>query len=158
MTRIALDVDEKKREIIALLEMTKHIVLATCADDRVTARTMCCLNDELIIYCQTDSRFFKVEQIRKNPKVALCINSLQIEGSAKLIGHPTNPENAKISELFKQKHPKSHERYSSNKEQLIIKVNPVLFTQWKYIDEKPCREFLSLKESCAFREYYEVIE
>lgn len=157
MNRDILDINDKKSEIIALLEKAKHIVLATCADERVTARTMGYVNIGLDVFFGTDQRFLKVEQILNNPKVALCLASLQIEGTAEIRGHPSKVENAEFCEHFKRKHPRSYEIYMATKNQVVIKVSPVLLTQWKYIDGKPCWEFYDLTKSMAFREWYEVV-
>lgn len=108
------------------------------------------------IYFQTDKRFLKVEQILKNPRVALCTGNLQIEGTAELLGHPSNAEHAELSNLYKRKHPHSFEMYADMKDEIVIKVNPSLFTLWKYIDGKPCREYLNLVENIAYREHYEL--
>ncbi|MFH1874239.1 MAG: pyridoxamine 5'-phosphate oxidase family protein [Pseudomonadota bacterium] len=157
MDKVTLNIDEKKKEITELLEKSKHIVLATCADSRVTVRSMCHVNIGLNIFFQTDSRFLKIDQIRKNPQVAFCLGSLQIEGTAELLGHPSEVTNAKFSEHFKHKHPRAYEMYAHTKNQIVVKVSPTLFTQWKYIDDKPCREFLDLYQNTAYREYYNVV-
>lgn len=94
MGKITCDTYELKEEIITMLEREKHIVLATCSDGHVTARTISHVNAGMDIFFQTDKRFLKVEQILKNPRVALCAGNLQIEGIAKLEGHPSDSENA----------------------------------------------------------------
>ena len=158
MNKIALNVNEKKQELSKLLEDAKYIVLATSADNRVTARTLCHVNIGLDIFFQTDSGFLKVEQIRKNPKVALCLNNMQIEGVAQLRGRPSEDQNAEFSDAFRKKHSRSYEKYAKSKKQITIKVSPALFVEWKYIDEKPCREYLDLEKNLAYREYYEINE
>ena len=157
MGKINLNSNEKQAEIIALLEKSKHLVLATCADNRVTARTMGFASKGLEIIFGTDKRFLKVEQIKQNPKVALCLDSLQIEGVAEILGHPSEPQNDELSKLYKAKQPKSFEMYWAGKTQVVIKVTPSLCTQWKYIDGKPCREFYDVKQGVAYRENFEVI-
>jgi general stress protein 26 len=156
MGKITLDTYELKEEIIAMLEREKHIVIATCSDGRVTARTMSHVNAGMDIFFQTDKRFLKIEQILKNPRVALCAGNLQIEGIAKLQGHPFDSENADFCSLYKQKHPHSFEMYAAMKDEIVIKVKPSLFTLWKYIDGKPCRDYLNLNENIAYREYYDM--
>ncbi|MBF0106660.1 MAG: pyridoxamine 5'-phosphate oxidase family protein [Deltaproteobacteria bacterium] len=61
MNRATLSIDEKKREIIALFEKSKHMVLATCADGRVTARTMSYVNKGLELVFGTDKNFLKAQ-------------------------------------------------------------------------------------------------
>lgn len=156
MNRIECDLNELKEEIINILEREKHIVLASCSDGRVTARTMSHVNIGIDIYFQTDKKFLKAEQIAQNPKVALCVGNLQIEGAAVLGHHPADPENTEILRLYKQKHPHSFEMYSSMKDEIVIKVKPTLAILWKYINGKPCRDYLNLCENTAYREYYEL--
>jgi general stress protein 26 len=155
MGRIPYDTNELKEEIIGILEREKHIVLASCSDGRVTARTVSHVNAGLDIYLQTDKKFLKVEQIAKNPRVALCVGNLQIEGVAEFERHPSDPENAEFCSLYKQKHPQSFEMYSSMKNEIVIKVKPALAILWKYIDGKPCRDYLHVDENIAYREYYD---
>ena len=156
MSRIACDSNELKEEIIDILEREKHIVLASCSDGRVTARTMSHVNVGMDIYLQTDKKFLKVEQIAKNPRVALCVGNLQIEGVAKFEHHPSDLENTEFCNLYKQKHPHSFEMYSSMKDEIVIKVKPTLAILWKYINGKPCRDYLHLNGNIAYREYYEL--
>lgn len=155
MDRIACDPNMLKEEIIEILKSEKHIVLASCSDGRVTARTMSHVNVGTDIYFQTDKKFLKVEQISKNPRVALCVGNLQIEGIAEFGSHPSAPGNTEFSRLYKQKHPHSFERYSSLEDEIVIKVKPTLATLWKYVNGKPCRDYLRLDENAAYREYYE---
>lgn len=156
MSRITCDSYELKEEIITMLEKEKHIVLATCSDGRVTARTMSHVNTGMDIFFQTDKKFLKVEQILKNPRVALCAGNLQIEGIAELQGHPSDSENSEFCRLYKQKHPHSFEMYAVMKDEIVIRVKPSLVTLWKYVDGKPCRDYLNLCEDIAYRVYYEL--
>jgi general stress protein 26 len=149
-----LNFNELKAEIIKILNNTCDMVLATSYKDKVMARTMNIVNDELKLFCQTDKFFFKSDQIVNNPFVALCINNLQIEGSAKITGHPVLEENRKFSELFKQKHPAAFEKYSKLVTETVIEIQPTIITLWKQIDSKPCREFLDINNNEAIREFY----
>lgn len=153
---IILDMDETKKEITEILNKEKYIVLATCADEHVTARTMSYVNTGLDIFFQTDRQFLKVQQMLKNPRVALCTGNLQIEGIVKMQGHPLDHINIEFSNLYKIKHPHSFDKYTSLKEEIVVKVEPYLFTLWKYIDGKPCRDYLNLFESRAYRDFYRI--
>lgn len=156
MDRIVLDTYELEMEIIAILEREKHLVLATCSDGRVTARTMSHVNAGLIVFFQTDKQFLKVEQMLKNTSVALCTGNLQIEGPAELNGHPSEHRNSEFCNLYKKKHPHSFEKYTGMKNEIVVKVKPSLFTLWKYIDGKPCRDYLNVLEMRAYREFYKL--
>ncbi len=152
---VKLDAAELQTEIVEMLDREKHTVLATCSSDRVTARTVSYVNMGLTILFQTDKRFKKVDQILKNHNVALCIGNLQIEGTAELSGHPSEPYNAHFCSLYKQRHPDSFEKYLSIKSEIVIRVKPSLFILWRYIDGKPCRDYLIVIENTAYREFYE---
>lgn len=153
---IILDMDEIEKEITAILNKEKHIVLATCAGEHVTARTMSYVNTGLDIFFQTDRQFLKVQQMLENPRVALCTGNLQIEGTVKMQGHPLENINREFCNLYKIKHPHSFEKYTSLKEEIVVKVEPSLFTIWKYIDGNPCRDYLNVVESKAYREFYRI--
>lgn len=158
MNKIELNAFELKNEIIAILEREKHLVLATCLVERVTARTMSHVNIGMDIFFQTDKRFLKVEQMIANSKVALCLGNLQVEGIAELRGHPAEKENIEFIRIYKKKHPHSFDMYANIKHEIVVKVMPLLITLWKYVDGKPCRDYLSLTENAAFREYYKTEE
>lgn len=76
-----------------LLRSKKAAVLATSSSDRMTARSVSYIVLNSKIYFQTDKTFLKYKQIIKNPNAALCIDSVQIEGSAKIKEHPFDEEN-----------------------------------------------------------------
>lgn len=156
MDKLLLDVIELKSEIINILEKEKHMVMATCADGRVTARTMSHINEGIDILFQTDGKFLKAEQIHKNPNVAVCIGNMQIEGTAIHSGKPVDPENAGFCEKYKQKHSHSFEMYAGVKTEIVFIVKPSFITLWKYINGKPCRDYFDVLKGMAYREYYEM--
>jgi hypothetical protein len=63
-----------------------------------------------------------------------------------------NLKNQKKREIYCVHHNKSYERWQGLEEQVFIKVQPVRITMWKYVDSKPCRDYIY--ELRAFREYY----
>jgi uncharacterized pyridoxamine 5'-phosphate oxidase family protein len=145
-----------EEEIIHFLEDNKILVLATSANDRVTARSMSCVNIGINIYFQTDKRFIKFEQIKQNPQVALCAGNVQIEGTATIGNHSLHPSNKEFIELYKIYHPMAFKGYSHLENNVVIKVEPKLITLWKYSDEKPYREFLYIDSHKAERKYYDI--
>ena len=143
-----------EEEIIRFLDDHKMLILATSANDRVTARSMSCVNIGLTIYFQTDKRFTKFEQIEQNPQVALCAGNVQIEGAAIIGNHSLDPSNKDFIELYKKSHPDAYKTYSHLENNVVIKVEPTFITLWKYSDGKPYREFLYIQSHKAEREYY----
>ncbi len=148
-----IDFEELKREAVGAIEKNGIMVLATCADDRVTARAVSCVSNGLLIYFQTGSDLLKFRQIKENPNVALCAGNMQIEGRA-IIRSQSLSENDFI-EKYKIKHRSAFERYSSMKKSFVVEVEPALITFWKYLDNKPCRDILDLVEKKATRELYD---
>ena len=94
----SLDYMEIKEKIIQLLKEQKNIVLATCENGKVTARTVYCASNELKIYFLTSKAYTKYKQIIKNPFVAMCFNNVQLQGRAMILGHPSSDENKEILE------------------------------------------------------------
>ncbi len=124
-------------EVIRALEQEKSLVLATCADNNVTIRPMTHINDGLTVLFQTGRDYLKVQQIRQNPNVAICVGTYQIEGVATEAGHPLAEGNEYFAKTYKERHPGSFEHYSSLEEEIVIKVTVKRVRQWQYINGKP---------------------
>jgi uncharacterized pyridoxamine 5'-phosphate oxidase family protein len=148
--------EELRKEIIDLLNQKDTMVLATSANDRVTARTMSCINKGLNVFFQTDKNFKKVKQLEKNPNVALSIDNIQIEGKALKRGHPLDETNNEFLKSFKENHYDSYKKYTHLEDEIVIKVEPHLIILWKYIDDKCCRDFLYVEENKTERKYYNI--
>ena len=80
--RKELDFEKLRKEIELMLTNGRHIVLATSSDDRITARTVSFGNDGFNIYFMSWDHNKKIRQLKKNSRVALCMDNLQIEGEA----------------------------------------------------------------------------
>ena len=154
-----IDYEALKQEVIEFLDKHKILVLATCADHRVTARAMSCVNRGLTIYFQTGTTSVKFKQFEHNPNVALCAGNVQIEGVAKIRKHSLDPSNTEFIEAYKKHHLGSFKAYSHLKINVVIEAEPRLITLWKYdADHKPYREFLYVQENRAEWEYYDISE
>ena len=151
-----LDYNQLEEEIFETLKSKAVFVVATCDNNRVTARNLSCVIKDKKIYFQTDKTFIKYQQIINNPKVALCINNIQIEGIAAPIGHPLENKNNWFKTLYSENYPQSFENYSKMENEVIIEVIPSLITLWKYINNKPLRDYLDIINKKAQREYYNI--
>lgn len=151
-----LNYDLLKKEAIQFLDKNKIMVLATSANNRVTARPMSCVNIDLDIYFQTDDRFLKFQQIKENPNVAFSASNLQIEGVATIGKHPFDHSNKEFLGLFQKFHSGSFKIYSHLKHNLVIKISPTLITLWKYENKQPYRDLLYVAEQKAERRYYDI--
>ncbi len=151
-----IEYNELKMEILNFFKKNKNFVLATSANNIVSARSMDCVNIGLKMMFETDKRSGKYKQIMINPNVALCAKNVQIEGIAKLGKHPLDESNKQFIELYKKDHPYSFQLYSHLENSVVITIEPRLITLWKNIDKKPLREFLFINEQKAEREYYDI--
>ena len=124
--------ETKKNEFFERLGETCYMVMATCHNDYPMASTMTCLVFDDAIWMQTDKKFPKYDQLLNNPKVALVKNATQIEGTAKLCGHPLDKENEKFARLMKKHHPESYEMYSTVDTEVVIKITPHKAIDWLY--------------------------
>jgi general stress protein 26 len=124
-------------EVIAVLEKEKTLVFATSEDNRITIRTMSHVNEGLTVYFQTGEHYLKTQQIRANPKVAMSVGSVDIEGVAEIIGHPMDTANESVLNKLRRKHPNAVERWSSLPNQVIVKIEIQTARQWRYVDDKP---------------------
>lgn len=134
-----------KNETYNHLMNNRHIVLATSSHGRVTARTISYIVLDNKIMFQTDSTFLKAKQIKSNNKVALCIDNIQIEGIAKILGNPFDEYNNKFLKKYKQIHESAYNKYSHTKNEIVIEVCPILITIWKYENELGIRKVINLE-------------
>jgi uncharacterized pyridoxamine 5'-phosphate oxidase family protein len=142
-------------EIFNQLGSKKIMVLATSFEDRVTARNMSCIMMNQKVYFQTDRNFLKSLQMIENPNVALCVDNIQMEGVAKIIGNADDaPE---FCELYKKSFRASYDAYTHLINQIIIEVEPTFITLWKYADgHMPFRDFVDCRQNKAYREMYDI--
>ena len=124
-------------EIISALETETTLTLATCTENRVTIRPMSHINVGMDIYFQTGAESLKIQQIKKNHNVALCVGTYQIEGEAQVLGHPLDEDNVFFAQAYKAKHPGSFELYSTYADEVVVRVTIRRVTQWKYSEGKP---------------------
>ena len=127
----------KAGDVISALEAEHTSTLATCAGNRVTIRPISHVNEGLNILFQTGKNSLKMQQIRENPNVALCVGTYEIEGEAIEAGRPLAEENAAFVRLYMEKHPGSYERYSALQDETVVKLTVRHVRQWRYINGEP---------------------
>ena len=57
-----INYNDLKNEIIESLNNKKTAVLATCENNKISARSLSLVNDELTVYFQTDKKFNKCKE------------------------------------------------------------------------------------------------
>lgn len=139
---------ELRSEIEKKLQTEEMIVLATCADNKVTARMMCHINDGLTIMFSTSKNSQKVEQMRQNPNIALAIGNLKIEAVAELFGHPSG--HPFFLEEYPRKFPHLGKIYSSTPDDLLVIAKPIKISLYKFTS-KPCEDVLEIENDRAYR-------
>jgi len=145
-----LNYAELKNEIIWMLENTQEITLATCFKNKVTARTMAIVNEELTIMFQTDSNSEKIQQMRGNPNIAFAIGNIQIEAMARICENPK--ENPFFLDKYKEKYPQYYAKYTDILDEILVIAIPVKTSLYKYIDGMPCVDILDVQANKAFRD------
>lgn len=135
---IELSYNDVKKEFVESLNHKENLVLSTCHNNKITSRMMCYVNEDLVIYLLTGKRTTKCRQINENENVALCIDNIQIEGKAKIVGNPTENDNININRVFRNKHPKYYERFAHFKVATYIEVKCEYLKQWKMENGKDC--------------------
>ena len=148
-----IDYQKLEQETLEILEKNKKWVLSTSFIDKITSRSMSTINIGMDIYFQTNKKYTKYIQMTKNPNVALCIDNVSIEGTAKEIGSWADEENKKIMEHYKSKHLSSYNKYGNLDDQVVFKVVPKKISYWKYssADGEPYREILYVDRKIAER-------
>jgi hypothetical protein len=152
-----IDYQVLEKEFIDFIDVHKILILATAANNRVTARAMSCVHIGLKIYFQTGKTSIKYNQLKQNPHVALCCNNVQIEGLARIGEHPLSAASFAFKELYQAHHPGSFKTYSHLCSNVVIEVEPKFVTFWKYDAEGlPYRDFLYLSARQAERAYFDL--
>lgn len=146
----------KVDEFFQLLGANQIMVLATCANNKVTARSMSFVIDNGKLYFQTSKNFCKYEQIKINSNVAVCINNIQIEGICNEIGHPLEKSNSTFAQKYKEFFRGSYDAYSNLPSETTFEITPSLITVWGYDVGKPYREFYEFHSKTYHKEYLEL--
>jgi len=151
-----LNFDRECDALFAALGESQKMVLATCSKKQPTARMMSCIIMDQSFYVQTDKTFAKYAQILENPRAALCVNNIQIEGDCMLLGHPLAKENIAFAQLFQAHYPSSFVKYTHLENEVLIRITPRLVTLWCYDEGKPYRKFLDFVQHTATLARYDI--
>ena len=148
---IELDYELEKKEFLENINMLKDIVLSTCKDNIVTSRTVSFINHEFMFYILTSINSNKCKQINENENISLCAGDLQMEGKAKIIGHPMAESNLALSDMYKEKHAEYYNRFARYKFATYIKIKCTYIKQWRTLSGKDYFYSLDLIKEKAIR-------
>ena len=111
------------------------MVLSTCAENKVTSRSMSVVVYGGKFYCQTNKDYLKCRQITENPNAALCFGNYSIEGRCSIIGKPYDiPE---FISAMEKSYPDAVKRWSKLPEECVLEITPILIKSWIYENNVP---------------------
>jgi general stress protein 26 len=145
-----LDYSVLAEEIEKMLESTQTITLATCSDNKVTARTMAIINNGLTILFQTSGLSEKIRQLKIKPNVAFACGNMQVEAVATVTQSPSRVQ--VFIEKYKVKYPQYFDKYSNIPDEVTVVCTPVRFALYRFINGKPCTDILDVSKNLAYRE------
>lgn len=131
---------EIDRELLfETLAKAETVILATSAEDIVTARPVSPVLVGEVLYVRTEDDSRKALQMTANAHVAICVDHFYMEGIAENKGHTSLPENAAIKEEYIKRYP---DAFSERDE--YLRGNEVFFAieltrvhQWVYENGVP---------------------
>jgi general stress protein 26 len=148
-----LKFDEVKEDKLRFLEQNQYVVLATSLNNRVTARTVTYVSEGLTIIFYTCTSLRKFAQIKANSKVALCLDNVNIEGTAEIVGNQQGEEYKRLWGIWKKKFGEDwFDWFDSNYPELsvFVKVTPTLIESYVSKDNKPALEYMDLQNKRAY--------
>ena len=125
-----MEFNEAKALMFKKLGTSKIMALASSVDDYVMVRNVSCLFYDDKIYFKTDKNFRKTQQLFKNPRVALCVGGVQVEGIAVNKGLVVEEEGRKFETAYKKYLCQSYNAYSHEDTEILIEVTPVFVEIW----------------------------
>ncbi|MDR1217992.1 MAG: pyridoxamine 5'-phosphate oxidase family protein [Treponema sp.] len=134
----------------------KIMALATSNQNHPTARFMSCIVYENKIFFQTGTDLIKYKQICENNNVALCVDNIQMEGIANILGRINDKQNSEIMEIYKKHYKNSYETYMHNETEVLIEIILKEIIKWDYENGKPYRIFIDIDNKQARKEMYPI--
>ena len=126
------------------------MVLSTCANNRVTSRSMSVVVYGEKFYCQTNRDYLKCRQIAENPNAALCFGNYSIEGRCRIIGKPYDfPE---FIAAMEKSYPDAVKRWSDLPEECVLEITPILIKSWIYENNLPYIEIWDFSNNAYRKE------
>ncbi len=124
--------EKEKKELFEKIGKTYNMVLSASYEDNVSSRMVSVIlfNEKFYI---TSMAGEKLEQIEKNPNIALCADTIQIKGTGKILGYALEEKNKEIMTEYKNILPSSFERFASNPAAMLVEFTFAQCKWWKDI-------------------------
>ena len=113
----------------------KIMALASSVNDYVMVRNVSCLFYDDKIWFKTDKNFRKTQQLYENPRVAMCVGGIQVEGIAANKGLVVEEEGRVFEQGYKKHLWGSYNKYSHEDTEIIIEVTPKFVEVWDTSEE-----------------------
>lgn len=126
------DFNKEKEDLFNQIGKTYNMVLSTLDNNNVYSRMVYVIsyNEKLYI---TSMQGKKLEQIEKNPAVALCADTIQLNGEGKILGSTSDILNKEIMKEYKNILPVSFEQFASKPGAVLIEFSILQCKWWKNI-------------------------
>jgi uncharacterized pyridoxamine 5'-phosphate oxidase family protein len=153
---VELNYNEEIEKIYGHIGKSKIMALATSSQNHPTVRLVSCIINDNKIFFQTGIDLIKYKQICENNEVGLCVDNIQIEGIANIIGKTKDKQKdiIKIMEIYKKHYLNSYETYSNTDKEVLIEIIPVRIIKWDYEKDKPYRIFVNVMDKTVKKEMY----
>ena len=130
-----LTFEQAKELLWAQLGDWKIMALASSVNDYVMVRNVSCLFYDDKIWFKTDKNFRKTQQLYENPRVAMCVGGIQVEGIAANKGLVVEEEGRVFEQGYKKHLWGSYNKYSHEDTEIIIEVTPKFVEVWDTSEE-----------------------
>jgi general stress protein 26 len=137
MNLTELPYKELMEHISEVLKKREWGHLATSANDFVRVGYMRIVSDGYLVWCYTDKRSRKYQQLQVNQNIAIGDKDLQIEGIANIRGHPLDEENSAFIQAYKENQPENYKRTANRQflpdrtEFRVIEIVPSRITHYQ---------------------------
>jgi len=137
------------------LQPSKIMALASSVKDHVMVRNVSCLIYDEAIYFKTDKNFRKTKQLYENPRVALCVGGIQVEGIATIKGLVVDEPERKFEKLYQKYLWGSYNAYSHEDTEILVEVKPIFVEIWDTDEKnKAFQIFIDFeKETVEYKKY-----
>ena len=151
-----MEYNEAVQYLMNKLQPSKIMALASSVNNHVMVRNVSCLIYDDAIYFKTDKNFRKTKQLYENPRVALCVGGIQVEGIATIKGLVVEEEGRKFEKLYQKYLWGSYNAYSHEESEILVEVKPTFVEIWDTDEKnKAFQIFIDFQKQTVERKIYD---